>query len=63
MVELHLFLIYLQFQDAEGEEGVNEKPESKSETSAPENKNEGEKSVSAMKKDGDDGPPQKAPVS
>ncbi|KAF3432908.1 hypothetical protein FNV43_RR24010 [Rhamnella rubrinervis] len=48
-------------KDAEGEEGVSARPESKSETSAPENKHEGEKSASAVKKDGDNSPPQKAP--
>ncbi|KAH7538125.1 uncharacterized protein LOC107414667 [Ziziphus jujuba] len=48
-------------KDAEGEDGVNAKTESKSETAGPENKNEVEKSVSAGKKDGENAPPPKAP--
>lgn len=63
VVEQHWYLFYLQFQDAEGEDGVNAKTESKSETAGPENKNEVEKSVSAGKKDGENAPPPKAPVS
>ncbi|XP_065868965.1 uncharacterized protein [Euphorbia lathyris] len=44
----------------EGEEAVVAKTESKSETTAPENKGELEKSVSAAKKDGENPPPPKA---
>lgn len=41
------------------EEAVGAKTESKSETPAPENKSETEKSVPAMKKDGENAPPSK----
>lgn len=63
VVEQHWYPFHLQFQDAEGEESINAKTESKSETAGPENKNEEEKSVSAAKKDGENVPPPKAPVS
>ncbi|KAG8652975.1 hypothetical protein MANES_06G154400v8 [Manihot esculenta] len=48
-------------KDTEGEEAVGAKTESKSETSAPENKGEIEKSVPGAKKDGENLPPAKAP--
>ncbi|WCJ36751.1 P-loop containing nucleoside triphosphate hydrolases superfamily protein [Euphorbia peplus] len=48
-------------KENEGEEAVGAKTESKTETTAPENKGEPEKPVSAAKKDGENPPPPKAP--
>ncbi|GAV72718.1 AAA domain-containing protein [Cephalotus follicularis] len=48
-------------KENEGEEAVGAKTESKSETQAPENKSETEKSASVVKKDGENPPPVKAP--
>ncbi|KAF8413256.1 hypothetical protein HHK36_001232 [Tetracentron sinense] len=49
-------------KEAEGEEVIGVKPKSKSETSSPENTSEAEKSVPAMKKDGENpAPPSKVP--
>jgi hypothetical protein len=53
------FISFLELQETEVEEAVGAKTESKSETPATENKSETEKSVPAMKKDGENAPPQK----
>ncbi|KAK6275454.1 hypothetical protein POUND7_005163 [Theobroma cacao] len=50
-------------KENEGEEAVGAKTESKSETPASESKSETEKSIPAAKKDGDNPPAPKAPVS
>lgn len=50
-------------QEAQGDEAVGAKTESKSENPAAENRTEAEKSVPIVKKDVENVPPQKAPVS